>query len=144
MAEPTTQPGSRKTVALFWLPASKYSYITCRYLPPFFEHKHRIVYSKVDNVNQIEDIQHPVVRVALELSEIKEGMEIHHAGDLPARAGLGSSSAFSVGMLNALHALKGKMISKKSLKDLLCIPFNFEGEGSQIILFQPDSNPRHT
>jgi D-glycero-alpha-D-manno-heptose-7-phosphate kinase len=95
----------------------KYCYITCRYLPPFFEHKHRIVYSKVENVNQTEDIQHPVVRVALELAEIKEGMEIHHDGDLPARAGLGSSSAFSVGMLNSLYALKGKMIPKKHLAE---------------------------
>jgi len=96
---------------------NKYCYITCRYLPPFFEHKHRIVYSKVETVNKTEDIQHPVVRAALELSGIKEGLEIHHDGDLPARTGLGSSSAFTVGMLNALHALEGNMVSKARLAE---------------------------
>jgi D-glycero-alpha-D-manno-heptose-7-phosphate kinase len=94
---------------------NKYCYITCRYLPPFFKHKHRIVYSKVEVVNDTRDIQHPVVRVVLEMAGIKEGLEIHHDGDLPARAGLGSSSAFTVGMLNAIHALKGNMIPKDHL-----------------------------
>ena len=96
---------------------NKYCYISCRYLPPFFKHKHRIVYSQVETVNCIEDIQHPVVRVALELAGIEEGLEIHHDGDLPARAGLGSSSAFTVGMLNALYALKGNMVPKKRLAE---------------------------
>ena len=94
---------------------NKYCYITCRYLPPFFKHKHRIVYSKVEVVNDTRDIQHPVVRVVLEMAGIKEGLEIHHDGDLPARAGLGSSSAFTVGMLNAIHALKGNMTPKDHL-----------------------------
>lgn len=96
---------------------NKYCYITCRYLPPFFDHKYRIVYSQVETVNQTKEIQHPVVRVALEMAGIEEGLEIHHDGDLPARAGLGSSSAFTVGMLNALYALKGSMISKKRLAE---------------------------
>ncbi|MDH3256235.1 MAG: kinase [Nitrospinota bacterium] len=94
---------------------NKYCYISCRYLPPFFKHKHRIVYSKVEVVNDTKDIQHPVVRVVLEMAGIEEGLEIHHDGDLPARAGLGSSSAFTVGMLNAIHALKGDMIPKNHL-----------------------------
>lgn len=94
---------------------NKYCYITCRYLPPFFEHKYRIVYSQVETVNKLSEIQHPVVRVALQQAGIEEGLEIHHDGDLPARAGLGSSSAFTVGMLNALYALKGEMVPKKIL-----------------------------
>lgn len=96
---------------------NKYCYITCRYLPPFFEHKYRVVYSKVETVSKIADIQHPVVRVALEMAGLEEGLEIHHDGDLPARAGLGSSSAFTVGMLNALYALKGEMIPQKRLAE---------------------------
>ena len=96
---------------------NKYCYITCRCLPPFFEHKYRIVYSKVETVNQVKEIQHPSVRVALEMVGIKEGLEIHHDGDLPARAGLGSSSAFTVGMLNALYALKGSMVPKTRLAE---------------------------
>jgi D-glycero-alpha-D-manno-heptose-7-phosphate kinase len=96
---------------------NKYCYITCRYLPPFFKHKYRIVYSRVETVNNTAEIQHPVVRVALEMADIKEGLEIHHDGDLPARTGLGSSSAFTVGMLNALYALKGSMVPKKRLAE---------------------------
>ena len=93
----------------------KYCYISARYLPPFFEHKHRIVYSKIENVKRISEIQHPSVRAILEFIKIKKGMEIHHDGDLPARTGLGSSSSFTVGLLNALYALKGEMISKYEL-----------------------------
>ncbi len=93
----------------------KYCYITVRYLPPFFKHKHRIVYSLVENVNSVKEIRHPVVRVLMEVFKVNKGLEIHHDGDLPARTGLGSSSAFTVGMLNAMHALKGKIISKADL-----------------------------
>ncbi len=96
---------------------NKYCYITCRYLPPFFEHKYRVVYSKVETVDKIAEIQHPVVRAALEMKGIEEGLEIHHDGDLPARTGLGSSSAFTVGMLNALYALEGNMVPKKRLAE---------------------------
>jgi D-glycero-alpha-D-manno-heptose-7-phosphate kinase len=94
---------------------NKYCYITCRYLPPFFEHKHRIIWSKVESVKSIEEIEHPAVNAALKLFNIQEGLEIHHDADLPARTGLGSSSSFSVGLLFALHALKGKLISKRQL-----------------------------
>ncbi|MEE8413235.1 MAG: GHMP kinase [Dehalococcoidales bacterium] len=93
----------------------KYCYITCRHLPPFFEHKHRIVYSRMEQVLNTEDIDHPSVRETLKFMEITEGMEIHHDGDLPARTGLGSSSSFTVGLLHALYALKGMMPSKKQL-----------------------------
>ena len=93
----------------------KYCYINVRYLPPFFEHKHRIVYSRIENVKKIKDIRHPVVKALLERFKIEEGVEIHHDGDLPARSGLGSSSAFTVGMLNSLHALQGRIVSKADL-----------------------------
>lgn len=93
----------------------KYCYITCRYLPPFFEHKHRIVYSKIENVKYLNEIQHPAVKSILEFCKIDKGIEIHHDGDLPARAGLGSSSSFTVGLLHSLYALKGYIISEGQL-----------------------------
>ena len=94
---------------------NKYCYITCRYLPPFFEHKHRIVYSIVENPQKISEIKHPSVRETLKFMKIDHGVEIHHDGDLPARAGLGTSSSFTVGLLNALYALKGKIVTKRQL-----------------------------
>jgi len=93
----------------------KYSYITCRKLPPFFEHKHRIVYSKTELIKKISDINHPAVRETMKFLNIKTGLEIHHDGDLPARSGLGSSSSFTVGLLKTLYALKGKIVDKKKL-----------------------------
>ena len=93
----------------------KYCYISCRHLPPFFEHKHRIVYSKIESVKTIEEIQHPVVRAVLSNLSITDGLEIHHDADLPARSGLGSSSSFTVGLINVLNALKGLQISKQDL-----------------------------
>ncbi len=94
---------------------NKYSYITCRYLPPFFEHKYRIVYSKNELTQTISEIQHPSARATLEYMGIDKGVEIHHDGDLPARSGLGSSSAFTVGLTHALYAQKGKMVTKRQL-----------------------------
>lgn len=93
----------------------KYCYISVRRLPPFFEHKHRIVYSMVENVKSIDEIQHPAVKGVLSEHQPKEGVEIHHDGDLPARSGLGSSSSFTVGLANALAAFDGKMVSKREL-----------------------------
>ena len=94
---------------------NKYCYITVRYLPPFFEHRYRIVYSKIENVKYISEIQHPAVRALLEYCHIDKGVEIHHDGDLPARSGLGSSSSFTVGLLHSLYALKEKMVFKEQL-----------------------------
>lgn len=93
----------------------KYCYISCRYLPPFFEHAYRIVYSKIEEVSSISDIQHPAVRAVLDWMQCHQGLEIHYDGDLPARSGLGSSSSFTVGLINALMALKGKYISREDL-----------------------------
>jgi D-glycero-alpha-D-manno-heptose-7-phosphate kinase len=93
----------------------KYCYLTCRYLPPFFEHKIRVVYSKIENCHSIEEIAHPAVREILRYCRIDRGVEIHHDGDLPARSGMGTSSAFTVGLLHALYALKGQMPTKTQL-----------------------------
>jgi D-glycero-alpha-D-manno-heptose-7-phosphate kinase len=94
---------------------NKFCYISCRYLPPFFSHRSRIVWSQIELVKEREEIQHPAVREVLEFLGITEGIELHHQGDLPARTGLGSSSAFSVGVLNALYGLRGVMAGKEQL-----------------------------
>ncbi len=93
----------------------KYCYLTTRYLPPFFEHKYRVVWSKIELGNKIDDIMHPAVPAIVKHVGIERGLEIHHVGDLPARSGMGSSSSFTVGLLNSLYALKGKMPSKVQL-----------------------------
>jgi D-glycero-alpha-D-manno-heptose-7-phosphate kinase len=94
---------------------NKYCYISCRYLPPFFDHKYRVAYSTIESVTDHEEIQHPSVRATLKYMNCKKGLEIHHDGDLPARSGLGSSSSFTVGLLNALKALEGQYISNGDL-----------------------------
>ena len=93
----------------------KYCYISVRELPPFFDHRFRVVYSIVENVKEVADIAHPAVRAVLQRLEVSKGLEIHHDGDLPARSGLGSSSAFTVGLLQAVHALRGHHTSKEAL-----------------------------
>lgn len=93
----------------------KYCYISCRYLPPFFEHNYRIVYSRIENCKSADQIEHPAVRAVLKYMVCDLGLEIHHDGDLPARSGLGSSSSFTVGLLNALMALNGNHISCEEL-----------------------------
>lgn len=85
----------------------KYCWISCRYLPPFFEHRLRVVYSKIELCKTFEEIQHPAVRETLRFLKLTHGIEVHHNGDLPARSGMGSSSSFTVGLLHALYALKG-------------------------------------
>jgi D-glycero-alpha-D-manno-heptose-7-phosphate kinase len=93
----------------------KYCYISCRYLPPFFEHRLRLVYSRIETCHSVADVQHPVVRAVLGRLALERGLEIHHDGDLPARSGMGSSSAFTVGLLHAIHALMGRWVSKDAL-----------------------------
>lgn len=100
----------------------KCCYISCRRLPPFFEYHSRISYSRVENVISNNAIEHPSVRGCLEFLAMDEGVEIHHIADLPARAGLGTSSAFTVGLLHALNALNGRICSKQSLaKDAIFV-----------------------
>ena len=99
---------------------NKYLYVSIRDLPPFFKHKFRIVYSKIEMVKDYKSISHGVVREGLKLVNkgIHNGYEIHYDGDVPARAGLGSSSSFVVGFLNALHSHLNKKISTKKLANL--------------------------
>ena len=94
---------------------NKYCYVLARFMPPFLGHKYRIFWSKMETVDRLEDIEHRAVRGCLKYLGIDEGFEINHAGDLPARSGLGSSSAFTVGMLNALHVLKKQYATKEEL-----------------------------
>jgi D-glycero-alpha-D-manno-heptose-7-phosphate kinase len=112
----------------------KSCFITCRRLPPFFEYHSRVAYSKVENVHTNDKIQHPSVRGCLQFMNMEDGVEIHHVADLPARTGLGTSSAFTVGLLLGLYALKNQMRDKKSLNaDAIHVEQEIIGEtvGSQ-------------
>ncbi|TAN51734.1 MAG: kinase [Rhodospirillales bacterium] len=95
----------------------KYCYVTCRHCPPFFDFRHRIVWSMIETVGNTGDIQHPLVRAVLDDLGFNghQGVEVHYQGDLPARTGMGTSSSFAVGILKALHALKGRMIDRHEL-----------------------------
>lgn len=93
---------------------NKYCYISCRHLPPFFEHRIRVSYSKIETCHSIEEVQHPSVRESLRLMGL-DNIEIHHDADLPARSGMGSSSAFTVGLLNALNGMRGTVVTRKQL-----------------------------
>lgn len=94
---------------------NKYCYINCRYLPPFFDHKYRIRYTKREETKNVSEIEHPSVRECLKFVNAEKGIEMVHTSDIPARSGIGSSSAFTVGFLNALYALSGKMVTKRQL-----------------------------
>lgn len=94
---------------------NKYCYITCRYLPPFFDHKYRLSYSKVEHQKSIQDIEHKVIKQVIVRSEISDGLEIHCDADLPARSRLGSSSTFTVGLINALYNLLGRQLPPSDL-----------------------------
>jgi len=94
---------------------NKYCYLSCRYYPPFFEHKFRIVYIRSEDCKGVEEVSHPAVREILRYLKWDRGLEIHHVGDLPSRGGMGSSSSFTVGLLHALYAMQGRMLSKKQL-----------------------------
>ena len=94
---------------------NKYVYISVRNLPKFFKHKYRILYSKDEQVQKIDDIKHKPVREILKYYKINDGIEVHYDGDIPARTGVGSSSAFVVGFLNAIMQLKKININKYDL-----------------------------
>jgi len=93
----------------------KYCYLSCRYYPPFFDHSFRISYIKSEKCRSVDEISHPAVRGVLHFLNWERGLEIHHVGDLPARGGMGSSSAFTVGLLHALYGLRGQIVSKQQL-----------------------------
>ena len=93
----------------------KYCYLTCRRLPPFFDHRYRVAYSQIETCQTVDQITHPAARAVIRYLQCDHGLEIHHDGDLPARSGVGSSSAFTVGLLHALHALAGRTPGKLQL-----------------------------
>ena len=112
----------------------KSCYITCRHLPPFFEYHSRVSYSRIENVDHNGEFKHPSVRACLEYLGVEQGVEIHHVADLPARTGLGTSSAFTVGLLLGLYALREQMRNKHALAtDAIHVEQNVIGEavGSQ-------------
>ena len=112
----------------------KYCYIACRYLPPFFEHKYNIRWSKIEKPNNIDDIEHPSIRACLKYLKIDRGVSVTHDGDLPARSGMGSSSSFTVGLLNSLYSLLNRPVTKeKLLQESLTVEQKLLGEtvGSQ-------------
>lgn len=94
---------------------NRFCYVSVRHLPPFFEHKYRIRYTKREEVQDISEIKHPSARECLAFLNIDRGVEIQHSADLPARIGLGSSSAFTVCLLSVLYALKGRIVTKRQL-----------------------------
>ncbi len=94
----------------------KYVYVTVRHLPRFFDYTTELIYSKSERISKLEDMEHPMVRNAMKMLNMKE-LHIAYDADLPARSGLGTSSTFAVGLLNAFHCLKGEYRSKKQLAD---------------------------
>ncbi len=94
----------------------KYCYVNVRHLPPFFDYRTELSYSKTERVTSIESIQHPAIRNAMKMLDMHE-IRLTYEADLPARSGLGTSSSFAVGMLSAFYALKGKYADKKKLAD---------------------------
>lgn len=107
----------RKGGAVLGTTIDKYTYVSVNRLSKFFEYKIRVGYSKAELVNNVEEILHPSVRETLKFKNIGGNLDIHIFADLPAKTGLGSSSSFTVGFLNALYALEGKMASKQQLAD---------------------------
>lgn len=133
----------------------KYCYVNVRHLPRFFDYSTQLTYSKIERVKDIRELEHPAVREAMKFLDMHE-LIISYDADLPARSGLGTSSSFAIGMLNAFYALKGKYVSKHQLaddailrpekkeavrlamKNLLNVPFKFENGGTQIIHYAPE------
>ncbi len=93
----------------------KHIYITCRFSPQYFKQKYRIVWRKIENVKNVNDINHKAVRELLKYLKIRHGLEIHYHGDLPARSGMGSSSSFTVGLMQALCKIKKIKLNKLKL-----------------------------
>ena len=92
----------------------KYCYVTVRHLPRFFEHTNEFSYAEIERVSSVEEIRHPAIRNAMKMLDMRE-IHLAYDADLPARSGLGTSSSFCVGMLNAFYALKGKYADKEKL-----------------------------
>ncbi len=110
----------RKKGAILGTTIDQYTYVTVKKTSPFFPHKMRLSYSKVEAVNSLEEIEHPSIRECLRFYKLEEPLDVHICSDLPARTGLGSSSSFTVGFLHALAALQGRNISKNLLAKEAC------------------------
>lgn len=113
---------------------NKYCYITVRYLPPFFDYNYRLRYTKTELTNTIAEIQHPSVRECLNFCKMQHNIEMVHTSDIPALSGIGSSSAFTVGLLHGLYGLAGRMVSKRKLgMDAISVEQDYirESVGSQ-------------
>ena len=93
----------------------KFLYISCRFSPKYFKKKYRIVWRKIENVQRVNQINHKAVRELLKYLKIKPGLEIHYYGDLPARSGMGSSSCFTVGLMQSLYRIKKINLNKLDL-----------------------------
>ena len=93
---------------------TNYCYLTVKKLPPFFDYKSRIIYSQIESVQLVEEINHPSARACLQYLDVKD-VSVTHDGDLPARSGIGSSSSFTVGLLHALYTMRGIAITKDEL-----------------------------
>lgn len=112
----------------------RYCYVTIRNLPKFFDYNYRLRYFRTEEVNDISEIEHPSIRECAKFLNVSQPFELVHFADMPAQSGLGSSSTFTVGLLHALHALKGKMVSKDQLmKEAIHVEQNVieENVGSQ-------------
>lgn len=94
----------------------KYCYVNVRHLPPFFEYRTELSYSKTERVKTVDEIEHPAIRNAMKMLHMRD-IRLTYEADLPARSGLGTSSSFAVGMLNAFHAMKGEYLGKRKLAD---------------------------
>lgn len=112
-----TYYNNHKNAGVISTSINKYSYISIRHLPSFFEHKHRITYSIVEHVKNNNEIKHPAVKAILKFFNQKTGLEIHYDGDVPAWSGLGTSSSFTVGLLNCMHTLNKDAINKKKIAE---------------------------
>lgn len=118
----TDYPGyfERFTGAILGVTINKFTHVSVSSLSDFFDHKIRIGYSKTELVKQVAEIEHPSIRECLKFMDLHSNLDIHIFSDLPARTGLGSSSSFTVGFLNALYALKGMRVSKQKLAEQAC------------------------
>ena len=94
----------------------KFCYVTIRHLPRFFQYYTEICYSEIERVTNVEELRHPLVREAMKMLDMHE-IRLTYEADLPAKSGLGTSSSFAVGMLNAFHSIKGQYLSKRQLAD---------------------------
>lgn len=106
----------------------KHCYVTTRHLPPFFEYENEAVYSRIERVKDPSEFEHPLVREAMDLLNMSE-MRISYEADLPARSGLGTSSSFAVGLLNAFHCIRGERVSARQLaREAIYVERNLCGE----------------